>query len=378
MARGSNRRRFLVGAIASTLLALVLFAAGSFAIVELDDVDMNMGDGDTFKDEAAELILGAMAIAAPLALGAACVLAVVLSRRSARPLEDAIRAARETTAHDLRRTLPVPVHDDELRDLVIALNELFVRLDDGFGALARFAADASHELRTPLAVMATELEVALRHPRPVEEWAATGRTGLDELRRLSALVEGLLTLARAGADAPASRTKVRLVERVDAVVAQLSAKAETCGVSLVGPADEASAYVDGNPVMLETAIRNLVENAITAVPRGGHVWVSLEVSSVEVVILVDDDGPGLGENAERLFQPFQRGLSERSDGAARGVGLGLAIARRVVKSHDGRLSAGVSPQGGAQFTLALPRAKCPRAGPRGASISRSLDGAPGR
>jgi signal transduction histidine kinase len=359
MARGSIRRRFLVGSIASTLLALALFAAGSFAYVFLDDVDMVMDDGDSFRQEAVELIVGAMAIAAPLALAAAGVLAVVLSRRIARPVEDAIRAARETTAHDLRRSLPVPARDDELRDLAIALNELFARLDDGFGALARFAADASHELRTPLAVMATELEVSLRYPRRIEEWEAVGRIGLEELRRLSSLVEGLLTLARAGADAPASRIGVRLVDCVDAVVAQLAAAAERAGVSLAGPADEPADRVEGNPVMLETAIRNLVENAIAAVPAGGHVHVSLEASSAEVVAVVDDDGPGLGADAEALFVPFQRGISERADGAARGagVGLGLAIARRVAIAHGGRLDAGASPQGGARFRLAIPRAK---------------------
>ncbi|HWU86193.1 MAG TPA: ATP-binding protein, partial [Kofleriaceae bacterium] len=271
---------------------------------------------------------------------------------------DAIRAARETTAHDLGRRLPVPERDDELRDLVIALNELFGRLDDGFGALARFAADASHELRTPLAIMATELEVALRHPRRVDEWEATGRASLEELRRLSALVEGLLTLARAGADAPASRTPVPLVECVDAVVAQSSAAAEHAGVSLVGPADEVRDRVDGNPVMLETAIRNLVENAIAAVGRGGQVRVGLEAAPAEVVVVVDDDGPGLGGDAEALFAPFRRGASG-ADGQTRGIGagLGLAIARRVAIAHNGRLAAGSSPLGGARFTLAVPRAR---------------------
>jgi two-component system sensor histidine kinase KdpD len=205
--------------------------------------------------------------------------------------------------------------------------------------------------------MATELEVALRHQRPIEEWEATGRAGLEELRRLSAVVEGLLTLARVGADSPASRARVSVVECVDAVVAQLSSRAEAAGVSLAGPIDEDSAYVDGNPVMLETAIRNLIENAITAVPRGGRVRVSLELTPVEVAIVVDDDGPGLGANAEILFRPFQRGVTERLDSAARGVGLGLAIVRRIVTLHDGRLEAGASPDGGARFTFALPRAK---------------------
>ncbi len=358
MARASIRRSFLVTSIASTLLALVLFAAGSFAIVMIDDAEIDIDEGDSFRGEVAELILGAMVVAAPLALVAAGVTAVLLSRRTAKPVEDAIRAARETTAHDLRRNLPVPPRDDELRDLVVSLNELFVRLDDGFGALARFAADASHELRTPLAVIATELEVALRHPRDVAEWEATGRNSLDELRRLSALVEGLLTLARADADAPASRTSVRIVECVDAVVAQLAETAELAGVALAGPDDETDDRVLGNAVMIETALRNLIVNAITYTPRGGEIRVRFEdrAANDPVAILVDDNGPGLGANPEALFLPFRRGTSQAATTVRHaGVGLGLAIARRIAVAHGGALVGGKSPLGGARFTLAIPR-----------------------
>jgi signal transduction histidine kinase len=356
MPRTSIRRRFVGGAVLATVLALVLFAAGSFAFVWIDDVDMMMDDGDTFREEAAELVFVAMAIATPLALVAAVVVAVRVSRRIVRPLEDAIDAARETTAHDLRRQLPVPARDDEVRDLVVALNGLFVRLDDGFGALARFAADASHELRTPLAVLATELEVALRHPRTAAEWEAVGRIGLEELRRLSAIVEGLLTLARAGADAPIARTRLRVIDCIDPVIAQLASAAEGAGIALAGPTDESAATLDGNPVMLETAVRNLVENAIRAGRRGGRVTVGVELGASMVTILVDDDGPGLGASPDAMFEPFRRGSASPSDAAPRGagVGLGLAIARRIAASHGGQLTAVTSPLGGARFRLALP------------------------
>lgn len=267
MARYSLRRRFLVVSFVSSALAIVLFCAASLVILAVDDPDADIRAGDTFQSEAVELIVGAMVFAAPISLAAAVILAIMLSRRSARPLEHAIQAARETTAHDLRRSLPIPEQDDELRDLVVALNELFARLDEGFGALGRFAADASHELRTPLAITATELEVALRHERTVAEWEATGRTALHELGRLAALVEGILTLARAGADAPAARVNTPIGERVDGVLAQLEEAAQRAGVSLQGPEDEVRTPICGNPVMIETAVRNLVENALAAVAR---------------------------------------------------------------------------------------------------------------
>jgi two-component system OmpR family sensor kinase len=191
--------------------------------------------------------------------------------------------------------------------------------------------------------MATDLEVSLRHSRPIGEWEATGRNSLEELRRLSTVVEGLLTLARAGADAPDSRAGVDLVESIDAVIAQLTDRADSAGVSLSGPVDGASAHTTGNAVMIETAVRNLIANAITAVPRGGHVRVNLETQPTDIVITVDDDGPGLGPNPEALFAPFRRGSAERAEGAARGIGLGLAIARRVAVAHGGSLTAAERP-----------------------------------
>lgn len=355
MARTSIRRRFLVGAIASALITLVLFVAGAFTVVWLDDdAESEIREGESYRSEATEVVLTALLIAAPIGLFAAIVTAVVLSRRSARPIELAITAARETTAHDLRRTLPVPARDDELRDLVVSLNELFARLDDGFGALARFAADASHELRTPLAVMATELEVALRHDRPSAEWETTARTTLGELRRISALVEGLLVLARAGSDAPSSRTPIDVVEHVDNVVAQVSSLAVTAGIELSGPADGTRESVVANGVMVETAVRNLVENALAATTRGGHVRVEVEGRTSAIAIVVDDDGRGLDGDPARLFEPFQRGASDRE--ARGGVGLGLAIARRVATAHGGDVTASASPLGGARFVLTLPRA----------------------
>jgi len=356
VARGSIRRRFLVGSIASAVIALVLFAAGSFAFIYIDDeAELDIREGEhSYRTEIIELIVGGMLIAAPLALVAAVVTAIVASRRSARPIEDAIRAARETSAHDLRRSLPIPERDDELRDLVVSLNDLFVRLDDGFGALARFAADASHELRTPIAVMATELEVALRHPRPVAEWESTARNTLEELVRVSKLVEGLLALARAGADAPASRVSVDVVECIDAVVAQLASTADAAGVTFTGPAEPITDRITGNPIMIETAIRNVAENAVAAAK--GRVRITVDVRDKTLAVLVDDDGPGLGSDPESLFAPFQRGANVSADRGERraGIGLGLTIARRIATSHGGTLSATTSPLGGARFELVFP------------------------
>jgi two-component system, OmpR family, sensor kinase len=355
MARGSIRRRFFMACVTTGIVTLVVYATAAIAYVHLDDIDMKMDDGDSFREEAVELITGSLVVA-PIVILAAFVTATLLARRAAKPIEDAIQAARETTAHDLRRTLPVPERGGELGELVVSLNELFVRLDEGFGALASFAADASHELRTPLTVMAAETQVALRHRRSIEEWEATARSNLDDLQRMSALVDGLLVFARAGADSPATRTDVDIIECVDSVTAQLSSAAADRGIALAGPNGDVSGHVTANPVLIEAAVRNLVSNALAAAKPGGHVEVSIERGAATVRILVDDDGPGLGPTPETLFVPFRRGAQASADTIVRGagVGLGLAIARRIADSHDGSLLPGVSPLGGARLVLTLP------------------------
>ncbi len=342
------RRRFLLGALGSAALALVVFGGIVFALLTFDERDEGAGGAEAVA-EAAELVAESMLLAAPVAVVVAVVTAAALTRRTTRPLEQAIEAARQSSAHDLSRRLPVPVEDGELRDLALAQNALFARLDEGFGVLARFAADASHELRTPLTVMATELEVALRRPPDTVDWPALIAGTLADTRRLAAIIDGLLALARAGVDEPGARRRVAILDLIDGVVAQLGAAAEARGVTLVGPTGEFAALVDGNPATLDTAIRNLVENAVRHATA--RVEVALAVEGGRVRIWFDDDGPGLGDHPERMFQPLIRG-----PGADRGVGagLGLAIARRVIEAHCGTLDAARAEAGGARLILTLP------------------------
>src|SRR6185295_18417716 len=97
--------------------------------------------------------------------------ALWLSRRALAPVDRVIAAAREITVENLDRRIDVPARDDELRTLVLTLNDLLDRIERGHRALAMFAADASHELRTPIAAICSELEVALRRPRSADDWA---------------------------------------------------------------------------------------------------------------------------------------------------------------------------------------------------------------
>jgi signal transduction histidine kinase len=139
-------------------------------------------------------------------------------------------------------------------------------------------------------------------------------------------------------------------------VSAAAPRAEAAGVSLRASADGPAAITRGDPVALQAAVGNLVENAIRYTPRGGAVEIAATTTGDRVAIRVDDSGPGVPV-AERdaIFSPFRRGAAAKRRADAQGLGLGLSIAKRIVDRHGGDLSVGDSPAGGARFTIELAR-----------------------
>jgi len=347
--RASLRARFALWTALAIVATIAAYSTVVYLFLGPEFQEFRRGE-EQAEEQGGEEVWDAIGVAGPLALAGGVIAALLLSKRALAPIDDVIAAAGDISAHDLHTRLPVPARDDELRQLVLALNGLLARLEDGFGALARQAAEASHELRTPLAVIATELEVALRRPRGEDEWRAVATRTLDEIRRLTGLVEALLELSRAGAPA-AGGADVDLLALVEQVCGALSGAADARGVALELGAS-AAITVRGHGGALEGALRNLVGNALRFTPRGGRVEVSLDAGHDEVRIHVDDTGPGV-DPAERarVFEPFQRGRAAKD---ASGVGLGLAIVKKVAQAHGGEVAASTSPLGGARFTIALP------------------------
>ncbi len=197
-ARGLTRK--LAGWVAfSTTVSLLVYAAVAYVVIILEEEAEPAAvraAPDEILREARTQVGKSMLIAAPLGLLLAVSGSAIAVRRAIRPLDLVIQAAASITARELQERLPLPQSRDEVRAVVLAMNELLERLETGFKALDRFAADASHELRTPLTVLSTELEVMLQRPRSTPEWEASARICLDEARRLSLLVAALLDMAR--------------------------------------------------------------------------------------------------------------------------------------------------------------------------------------
>ncbi len=362
-ARRSLRGRLAWWMLSSTLFTLAAFAAIAYTQVVLEAREPladDQGEKSGPAEDASEQVFHAMLLAAPLCVALSVGGALWLSRRALSPLTRVIADAEAMSAQDLHKRLQVPEHDDELRDLTQALNGLLGRLDEGFQALGSYAAAASHELRTPLAVIVSELEIALRRPRSPEEWQRIATTSLDEARRLAKLVEALLDLSRADASSPEQLETVDLSDVVDQALSALAAHAPQDAGRVDAVGAHAPTWVCARPVLLLSAIQELLRNGLRYSPATGRIQIIIERASPSSVALhVDDCGPGIAP-AEQLaiFEPFIRGEQGRTADrnmveGQRGLGLGLAMVKRSIESCEGTVSIGKAPSGGARFTLQL-------------------------
>jgi two-component system OmpR family sensor kinase len=353
----SLRGRVALWMFAATSLSLLIFATAAYIVVRIAE-SIERKDPEEAALEARRQVLMPLAVAAPIGLALSTAGALWLSRRALAPVDRVIAAAREITVDNLDRRIDVPPRDDELRTLVLALNDLLDRIERGHRSLAMFAADASHELRTPIAAICSELEVALRRPRSPEEWEQSARTSLDELRRLARVTDSLLRFAQADAARSAASEDVELAGLVDEITAIHAATARAAGVELAAHA-AGDVHVRGDADMLGTAISNLVVNAIRYTPRGGAVTATVEIAGGAACVHVDDTGRGLAPGElEAIFRPFARG-AEGKTADSDGVGLGLPIARKIAERHGGDIAVQNRPTGGARFSIRLPLVRPP-------------------
>lgn len=351
----SLRGRVALWMVAAASLSLALFTIAAYVVVRIEEI-VERGDAAVADAETRRQVFTALAISAPIGLALSIAGALWLSRRALAPVARMIAAARDLTIERLDRRIAVPERDDELRALVIALNDALDRLERGHRALAMFAADASHELRTPIAAICSELEVALRRPRSSEDWEQSARTSLDELRRLARVTDSLLRFAQADAASGPCTDDVELASLVDDVTEIHASAARAAGVELTAHGG-GDVRVRGDADMLSTAISNLVANAIRYTPRGGAITATVELDGGAAHVHVDDTGRGLAPGElEAIFTPFARGAQAKTADAA-GLGLGLPIARRIAERHGGAIAAHNRPSGGARFSLRLPIAR---------------------
>ena len=295
-----------------------------------------------------------MAAVFPLALFLASGGGWLLAKRALRPIDRITRTARRISAESLDQRLMESGSGDELDRLARTLNDMLDRLDISIRQTRQFSADASHELQTPLTILKGEMEVALRSSRSPEEYQEVLQSGLEEIDRLSRLVDGLLLLARADAGVLRLDYKpIRLDELVESVAGQFSSLAQSRDIALELEAPH-PVRVLGDQVHLHRLVINLLDNALKYTPPGGEVKLSLVSHEGRARLEVADTGPGISpEEQELIFSRFHRAADTRTQDQ-RGVGLGLNIANSIVKAHKGTLMVESSPGRGSTFRVELP------------------------
>jgi signal transduction histidine kinase len=297
---------------------------------------------DAVNDAVRRTALGIVAVGLAVLL-AALVAAFLLARGITRPIERLGAAADRIASGDLDARAPVE-GSREQRSLARSFNVMTERLARALRAQTEFVADASHQLRTPLTGLRLRIEEARAGGDPAEAERHLD-AGLQELDRMSHTIDDLLVLSRTG-EREGHGEEIDLAEAATDARRRWSRTAAAREIALTAEHDGAGS-VWASRADLDRAVDAVLENAIHYTPRGGHVTVRAGAAAIEVL----DDGPGLAPGEEDdVFARFHRGRAGRGGGAP-GTGLGLPIARELMRAWGGDAALANRPEGGTRATL---------------------------
>lgn len=290
--------------------------------------------------------------AVTLAFVATALLGYLLLRRGLRPLRRMAAHAADITPARLDSRLDGKDTPVELLQLSEAFNAMLDRLADGYQRLMQFSADLAHEIRTPVGSLMGHCQVALRQTRSVDDYQALLASNLEELERISRLVESILFLARADeAQSALLRQPLNIEDEMQRVAGYFEGLAEErqLTIHMAG-----SGTLNADPILLRRALSNLVANAIRYADEGSEVLVRVEQRQNEWLIQVENQGPVLATaTLTKLFDRFYRGDASRHQ-SSDSNGLGLAIVAAIMHLHGGRVEVTQPVPGRIRFALGFP------------------------
>ena len=293
--------------------------------------------------------------ALPVLVLLASLLGYWLSGESLEPVNRIIQTAQQIGAQNLSRRLEVPEPRDELRRLTETLNAMLARIEASFQKIRQFTADASHDLRTPVAVIRTTAEIALRRPRPAEEYRDALSRILETSVETSGLLENLLTIARSDAGAAGLKMlPLDLSAQLHKAREQGAVLAADKALSITLRTPETPVWVRADEIAIHRLMLILIDNAVKYTPPGGRCEIALSQNQDQAHIAVKDTGIGIPESdLDFIFERFRRADRARSREIP-GAGLGLAIARWITQMHGGTITAESTLGTGSVFHIHLP------------------------
>ena len=280
----------------------------------------------------------------------------IVAGRALRPVHAVTAAARRASEENLGERIALTGPDDELKELADTFDAMLARLEAAFVSQRRFVANASHELRTPLTVMRTAIDVTLAKPeRTPEQLEGMATEVRQAAEHAEALIEALLTLARSDQGAgPAEAIDLATMaeDALDAATQPIRTESLTVRTELE------PAPADGDPVLVERLVFNLVDNAVKHNGTNGWIRVATGIRTGAAFVEVANGGPIVPpELVVSLFEPFRR-LDDRTS-VRGGAGLGLSIVRSVATAHGGHVTARSLADGGLEVSVLLPARHVP-------------------
>jgi heavy metal sensor kinase len=310
-------------------------------------------------------------VTVPLALMVASLGGQFLAHKALKPVDNITQTARVITSQNLNQRITPPKVKDEISRLIETFNEMISRLDQSFRQIKQFSSDASHELKTPLTILKGEVEVTLRKERTPQEYQQTLKSNLEEINRMSQIVEDLLLLSRADTgEVRLNIEDINLTEILNEVVTQMDRLAQSKGLYLSTSNHHQDIHIFGDALRIRELFINLIENGIKYTEEGGSIHITLQKENTPPVrsqsdweggekngfvkVIISDTGIGIAkEDQERIFSRFFRVDKARSRERG-GSGLGLSICKWIVEAHQGEIVVESELGKGSSFIVKLP------------------------
>lgn len=289
-------------------------------------------------------------------------------RRALRPLSSMSETARQIGGgNDLTRRIQLPPGADEVHSLARTFDQMMDRLQTSFEQEKQFTSDVSHELRTPVAVILSQCEYASQNDVSEAERMEALSSIRSQAQRMSGLLSGLLTLARADQKRlPLHPERILLNDLAAIVCEEQQEFADAKKIRLHLQADS-DLWMEADESMMIRLLINLISNSIRYGKEGGNVWIRLRLEENSILGSVEDDGIGIPEDQldliwNRFYQvdPSRSAKADASGSSAGpagegGYGLGLSMVRWIVDAHGGTISVASRPGEGTEFSFRFPR-----------------------
>lgn len=294
------------------------------------------------------------AFAVLILLGLTTLSAYFLMKQVVRPIEKVTAAAKSITSQNLQQRIPEQSANDQIGRLITVYNQMLTRLDRAFEAQHRFATRAAHELRTPLTILQGEIQVTLRRRRRADEYETQLQSSLEEVEKMSRIVDELLTFARYESGETEMPCRLLQLDEIAAVIVKdLRPFAENNRKEFCVETQD-NVEVFGDQQALERLVSNFIENAICYTPEGGRISVKVFVRNEKPTLIVEDTGIGIApEDLPHIFERLFRSPAARQM-RPKGIGIGLAMADVIARLHNAEIIVENNLPAGTRFIIIFP------------------------